>query len=658
MHSKFPNEAAEFVYTRTYSRWRDDLGRRETWFETVDRYIEFIRAERGDKIPQKVLDKAREYILKLDVLPSMRLLWSAGEAARVENTSLYNCAAQSIDSVEAFGECLYILCCGAGYGFSVEKKHIEKLPIVPKEIYPASETFVIDDSKKGWADSIKALMNSLYSGKNLDMDYTKIRPRGSRLKTMGGRASGSAPLMAAHNFIKDIFGGARERKLKPIECHDILNKIAEIVVSGGVRRSSELSLSDFDDEEMRNAKTGHYPMTRAMSNNSSVYYSKPPAIEFLKEWSNLAASGTGERGIFNLEGGRKRSPERRDASKISGTNACGEILLRGSGPDGETGGQFCNLSSVIVRPNDDLDSLLEKVECGVWLGIIQATFTHFPYLSKAWTKNCEEERLLGVSLSGQMDNPKILTPDALTALKSRAIKVAKKASHIMGINMPAAITCVKPEGNSSQVSDAASGIHPRYAPYYIRRYRISGADPLFRLLKDSNIHVSPENGQRKSDWKKADKGEKGVCIIYVPGEEWSEEKVRTWVVSFPAKSPKHAITRNELTAIDQLEQYRKVQTYWCEHSTSCTVYVRNEEWFQVGNWVYENWDLINGISFLPFSDHKYEQAPYEEISKEEYEKMVKAMPIIDYSKLHQYEADDNTEGAKTLACGGGSCEII
>lgn len=623
----FRNDAAEFVYIRTYSRWIEELKRRENWEETVDRYINFIKEERGDKIPPKVIRKIREKILNFEVMPSMRALWAAGKAAKADNTTMYNCSYISVNHPDVFAEALYILMCGTGLGFSVENKYIEQLPVITPISAEQKETFVISDDKVGWADSVKKLINSLYSGKDVELDYSLLRPKGSRLLTMGGRSSGPAPLISLHDFIREVFYKAQGRKLTSLECHDLMNQIAEIVVVGGVRRSSEISLSDLHDEQMRNAKNWPFPARRYMANNSAVYNTKPSAVEFLKEWSALAASGTGERGIFNLENAKENSPDRRNASLIQGTNPCGEILLRHK--------QFCNLSEVVIREDDDLDSLLEKVETATWLGAIQSTFTYFPYLSPEWEKNCKEERLLGVSLSGQLDNPKILSADALKALKSRALKIAKHAAQKLEINPSVAITCTKPSGTVSQLVDCASGIHPRYAQYYIRRYRIAAIDPLHKMLKAQGIKMIPENGQ----------------------EHLSDSEVSTWVLSFPIKAPDGCITRHEMNAIAQLEWYKKIQTNWCEHNASMTVYVKDEEWFEVGNWVYKNWDIINGVSFLPSDGGKYSNAPYEDITKEQYEKLIKNTPKIDYSQLSQYELEDNTQGNKSFACVGDRCEI-
>lgn len=665
----FLNAAAEFVYVRSYARWVEGEGRRENWPETVDRYISFLEKERGEQVPSKVFRKAREYMLDFSVMGSMRALWAAGPAAEADNTTMYNCSFQAITSIESFQECMYILMCGSGYGFSVESKYISQLPSVPKLTSEGAGTFVVEDSKRGWADSVGKLITVLYQGRDITMDYTKIRPCGAKLKTMGGRASGPAPLMILHNFIRSVFEKAQGRQLTSLEVHDIVNQIAEVVIVGGVRRSSQISLSDREDPEMREAKTWPFPLRRNNANNSAVYTEKPPAVEFLKEWSHLAASGTGERGIFNLEAVQNTAPRRRNTSLIAGTNPCCEITLRNA--------EFCNLSEVVIRENDDLDDLLDKIECATWLGAIQSTFTKFPYLNPKWRKNCEEERLLGVSLTGQMDNIGILSKDALKAMKARALKVAKKASKALGINVAAAITCVKPSGTVSQLVDSSSGLHPRYAPYYIRRYRISSTDPLFRLLRDQGAPLSPENGQRRKDWAKAKKmqedghpeyattggtgekreGYRDVCSIFDINSEWEESKVITWVVCFPIKSPKTAVFRSDLSALQQLEHYRLIQENWCEHNASCTVYVKDHEWFEVGNWVYQNWDIINGVAFFPYSGARYEQAPYEEITEEQYAKMSSNFPTLDYSSLSRYESEDQSLGNKELACVGDKCDI-
>ena len=515
--------------------------------------------------------------------------------------------------------------CGTGFGFSVEQEEVAKLPEVPEiKSGRALPKVTIKDSKAGWADSVKILMGSLYDGQNLYFDYSVIRPEGARLHTMGGRASGPNPLIKLHDFIRETMHNAQGRKLTPLEAHDICNQIAEIVVVGGVRRSSQISLSDLDDKNMRHAKDWPYPIKRAMANNSAIYKDKPSAAQFLKEWGSLALSGTGERGIFNLSAAQSKAPSRRYAPLIQGTNPCGEIMLRDM--------QFCNLSEVVVREDDDLDSLLDKVETAAWLGVIQSTFTNFPYLRKEWKKNCDVERLLGVSLTGQMDNPSIMNSEALKALKSRVLRISRKASKVLDVNVSTATTCVKPSGTVSQLVDSASGVHPRYSEYYIRRYRIAARDPLFALMKDSKIPHHPEVGQTKKD-------------------------ASTWVVEFPVKSPEGCITRKDVTALEQLRHYKNLQHNWCEHNASMTVYVRDDEWFEVGNWVYKNWDIINGVSFLPYDGGHYELAPYEEIDHRTYKRLIKGYPVINYSKLSDYELQDETGGSKEYACTGDKCDI-
>ena len=620
----FKNEVSEFIYKRTYSRWLEEEARREDWPETIERFIGFIISERPD-IPEKTINKIRKYMTEFTVMPSMRFLWAAGSAAKKDNTCIYNCSFAKINSVDAFAECLYILMCGTGFGFSVEQEEVSKLPAIPEiRSGQALGRVTIQDSKPGWADSVKTLMQSLYDGQNIYFDYSEIRPEGARLMTMGGRASGPQPLIKLHDFIRETMHNAQGRQLTSLECHDICNQIAEIVVVGGVRRSSQISLSDLHDKDMRHAKEWPYPIKRAMANNSAIYREKPSAAEFLKEWASLALSGTGERGIFNLEAAQNKAPPRRYAPLIQGTNPCGEIMLRDM--------QFCNLSEVVVRADDDLDTLLDKVETATWLGVIQSSFTHFPYLRKEWKKNCDVEALLGVSLTGQMDNPSVLSSDALSALKSRVLRISRKASSILGTKMPAATTCVKPSGTVSQLVDSASGVHPRYSQYYIRRYRISANDPLFTMMKEVGVPCNPENGQ-------------------------NEKNANTWVLEFPVKSPDGCITRKDVTALDQLKHYKNLQHNWCEHNASMTVYVRDDEWFEVGNWVYQNWEIINGVSFLPYDGGHYKLAPYEEIDVHSYERLIKDLPVIDYNKLSKYEFEDNTQGKQEIACSGDKCDI-
>ena len=620
----FKNEVSEFIYKRTYSRWLEEEGRREDWPETIERFLSFLISENSD-IPEKTVNKIRKYMLEFAVMPSMRFLWAAGPAAAFDNTCIYNCAFAKINTIRAFSECLYVLMCGTGFGFSVEKEEVNKLPEVPViKSGQGVETIPIYDSKAGWADSVKMLMENIYGGQNIYFDYSGIRPEGARLHTMGGRASGPAPLIKLHDFIRETMHNAQGRKLTTLEAHDICNQIAEIVVVGGVRRSSQISLSDLDDKDMRHAKEWPFPIKRAMANNSAIFREKPSAAQFLREWALLALSGTGERGIFNLDAAQKKAPSRRYAPLIQGTNPCGEIMLRDM--------EFCNLSEVVVRAEDDLDTLLDKVETATWLGVIQSTFTYFPYLRESWKKNCDVERLLGISLTGQMDNPSLMNSEALKALKSRVLRISRKASKLLGINVSVATTCVKPSGTVSQLVDSASGVHPRFSEYYIRRYRIASRDPLFRMLKDIGIPANPEVGQNKQD-------------------------ASTWVLDFPVKSPEGCITRKDLTALDQLKHYKNLQHNWCEHNASMTVYVRDEEWFEVGNWVYQNWDIINGVSFLPYDGGHYELAPYEEIDEHTYKRLKKKMPKINYDNLSKYEKEDHTQGKAEYACVGDKCEI-
>jgi ribonucleoside-diphosphate reductase alpha chain len=603
----------------------DEEGRREEWTETIERFISFLISKRGKEVPEKTVRKIRKYMTEFAVMPSMRFLWAAGPAAEKDNTVIYNCSFAKLNCVEAFAECLHILMCGTGFGFSVEAEEVEKLPAIP-EIKSGKDIarVVIEDSREGWADSVKILMDSLYEGQNLYFDYSELRPEGARLVTMGGRSSGPQPLIKLHDFLRETMHNAQGRKLSTLECHDIANQIAEIVVAGGVRRSSQISLSDLDDEEMRHAKDWPFPIRRAMANNSAIYRELPSAADFLVEWGVLAKSGSGERGIFNLKSAQNRAPSRRYAPLIQGTNPCGEIMLRDM--------EFCNLSEVVIREDDDLDTLLDKVETATWLGVLQSTFTDFPYLRKEWNKNCGVERLLGVSLTGQMDNPSLMNSEVLKALKSRVIRISRKASTLLGVNMPVATTCVKPSGTVSQLVDSGSGCHPRYSQYYIRRYRIAATDPLFRMLRDQGVPCNPENGQ-------------------------DANTATTWVFEFPVKSPEGCLTRKDITAMDQLKHYKNLQLNWCEHNASMTVYVKEDEWFEVGNWVYKHWDIINGVSFLPYDGGHYELAPYEEIDRYTYESLIKKFPDINYNKLSQYELEDTTQGAKEYACVGDKCDI-
>lgn len=656
----------EFVFYRTYSRWVDELGRRETWEEVVARYFDFFKAKMGDRVPKKVWSKVQESVLDMKVMPSMRAIWSAGPALDATNVAGYNCAFVAFSDLLAPSELFYVLMCGAGVGFSVEQQFISNTPVVARQTGAGAGVHVVKDSKEGWADSLKAGLQAWFTGVDVEFDFSHVRPRGARLKTMGGRASGPEPLKELLEFVRETVLAAQGRKLTSLEWLDIGNKIAESVVVGGVRRSSEISFSDLDDRLIRHAKDfslAPFPAHRFMSNNSAVYYGRPDMVTFMHEWAALAKSGSGERGIFNVETATLGAPRRKNV--LMRTNPCGEIHLRNR--------QFCNLSEVVVRKGDTFADLTEKVKSAVWLGAMQACLTDFPYLSHEWKDNCEEERLLGVSLTGQMDAPKLMTAERLADLKEIAIKEAAKACKALGINMAAAITTGKPSGTVSQLVDAASGAHPRFAKYYIRRVRISAQDPLCQMLRAQGVPMMPENGQSREEHEEARRQKVAVSTahrasiglppltkqeidIFFP--VWTEDSVTTWVVSFPEKAPEGAITKDEVTAIDQLEWYKKVRMNWCEHNQSITVYVRENEWLEVGDWVYKNFDIISGVSFLPFDGGSYKQAPYEEIDRAQYLEMKKNFPTIDYTKLSKFELDDHTTGAQSLACVGDKCEIV
>lgn len=627
MQIKYPSIASEFVALRSYCRWLPELSRRETWAEVVSRVMTFLKTEtrHADRIPNKVWTSIEEGIAAFNTMPSMRLVATAGAAAKKDNVCMYNCSYLPIDSTKSFSELLYILCCGTGAGFSIENHNIDKLPVVKHPTSQRRDDYVVEDSREGWAKAFQFGLDTWYAGEDVKFNYSKIRPYGSALVTMGGRASGPDPLKELMAFTKDTILEAKGRKLTSLECHDICCKIAEIVVVGGTRRSALISFSDLNDELMRHSKDFPFPAHRYMSNNSAVYTEKPDNILFLKEWSALAESGSGERGILNVSNleaickDRKFTPDMR-------TNPCGEIILRPY--------QMCNLSEAVVRADDDIGDLVEKVKTATWIGVIQATFTNFPFLRPEWKKNCEEERLLGVSLTGQLDNPEILTEQVLKQLKKVAIKTAKHASDILKIPCPKAYTCVKPSGTVSQVVDSASGCHPRYSKFYIRRYRISSSDPLFQLLRDQGVNYKPENGQ-------------------------TEDNATTFVLEFPIKAPDKAITTSNWSSTQQLDWYLKLQKNWSTHNVSNTCYVKRDEWLKIGSWVLDNFADVVGISFLPLEDHKYTLAPYEEIDEKTYEQLLKEFPRLDFSVLGEYEklAGDKTEAAKTLACTGNACEL-
>lgn len=627
----FRNDLAEFVYYRSYSKWIEKEGRRETWIETVDRYMDFMKKNLGDKLTKKDADLVRKYILNHWAMPSMRLMWSAGPAAAKTNVCAYNCSFIAPSKPQDFGEIMYISMCGTGVGFSVESDKVQRLPQIKKQTGEV-EKLVVKDSKEGWADAYVTAMKTWFDGKDVEVDYSQLRPEGARLMTMGGKSSGPAPLMNLMDFTRNLMLDRQGRRLSNIDVHDIVCKIGEIVVSGGVRRSALISLSDLDDEDMRDAKAGQFWNTapqRMMANNSAIYNEKPSNEDFLEEWLALVKSGSGERGIFNRAGLANQLPERRWKTfekhlDDCGTNPCGEIILRSK--------QFCNLSEVVARPDDTEKTLLEKMKVATIIGTYQSSLTKFGYLSKEWKKNCDEEALLGVSITGQWDSPAVHDEKLLRKMRDLSVKVNKEYAKKFGTNESTCITAVKPSGTVSQLVDASSGMHPRHAKYYIRRIRISATDSLFKMLKAQGVPYHPEVGQNK-------------------------DTANTFVLEFPVKAPQGSVFKDDQSALDQLEHWHKVKTNYTEHNPSVTVSVGHDEWIQVGNWVYEHWDQVGGLSFLPRTDHVYQLAPYEAIDKKKYDELKKAMPEIDFSQIVAFEGTDETEGAKELACVSGVCEI-
>ena len=632
-----PTTYQQFIHQSRYARWQEDKRRRETWPETVKRYFDFFEQHLGNKA-KKDRKELEEAVLNLKIMPSMRALMTAGEALHRDNVAGYNCAYLAVNEKKAFDECLFILMCGTGVGFSVERREVEKLPMVAEELFDTDTTIVVADSKIGWAKAYKELISMLYAGQIPKWDMSKIRKAGERLKTFGGRASGPVPLENLFRFTIETFKGAKGRKLSSIECHDLMCKIAEIVVVGGVRRSALISLSNLTDERMRKAKSGQWWLDnnqRALSNNSVVYTERPDVNIFLKEWMSLIESKSGERGIFNRVAAKKQVEklgDRRDNNYNFGTNPCSEIILRDA--------EFCNLTEVVIRPEDTPATLAEKVRLAAILGTWQATLTNFRYLSKTWQNNCEEEALLGVSLTGIMDNKytngtykdkDFTLASTLEYLKGIAVETNKTTAKYLGINPSAAITCVKPSGTVSQLVDAASGIHARHAPFYIRTVRGDKKDPLCQFMV-----------------------EKGI-----PHESDVTKPEHTWVFSFPIKTSRTAICRHDNTAIEQLEFWKLYQLHWCEHKPSVTITVKEEEWIEVGAWVYKNFDMISGISFLPHTDHSYQQAPYQDCTEAEYKEMLKKMPNgIDWNEMSKYEQEDHTRGSQEYACTGDKCEIV
>ena len=624
-----PTDYQTFIATSRYARWLETIGRRETWGETVDRYLENIVQPWLKPVD---LDEMRAAILSLEVMPSMRSLMTAGKSSKRDNTCMYNCSYLPVDDPKAFDEAMFILLCGTGVGFSVERQFISKLPEIPN-LYESETTIVIKDSKEGWAKGLRQVLALLWAGEVPKWDVSLVRPAGARLKTFGGRASGPAPLVDLFNFSVATFKAAQGRKLSSIECHDLMCKIGEVVVVGGVRRSAMISLSNLSDDRMRHAKSGNWwelNGQRALANNSVSYTEKPDSMSFMREWVSLMESGSGERGIFNREASKKQAAKngRRNAEYEFGTNPCSEIILRPN--------QFCNLTEVVIRANDSLQDLARKVRLATVLGTIQSTYTHFPYLRKMWTDNTSEERLLGVSLTGIMDNPLMTLKNAgldktLQHLKEVAVETNKEWAEKLGIPVSTAITCVKPSGTVSQVVDSASGIHARHSPYYIRTVRGDNKDPLTQFMISQGIPNEP-------DVMKPD---------------------ATTVFSFPMQSPLGAVHTADTTALEQLEMWLMYQRHWCEHKPSVTINVKADEWLAVGAFVYEHFDEMSGVSFLPFNEHTYQQAPYQECNKEENYKMLDASPRnIEWEKLADFEQEDNTSGMQTMACTGDVCEMV
>lgn len=626
-----------FIHISRYARWIEEKNRRETWVETVDRYVNFMKdhlvLNYGYSPNAKIFDEVKDAILNHRIMPSMRALMSAGPALERDHIAAYNCSFIAVDSLRAFDEAMYILMNGTGVGFSVESKYVDLLPVMSESFNQTATTIIVEDSKLGWAKALKELIALLSQGQIPQWDMSKVRPAGARLKTFGGRASGPGPLSALFTFTVDTFTNAAGRKLKPIEAHDLMCKVGEVVVVGGVRRSALISLSNLDDFEMAKAKSGSWwekQSQRSLANNSAVYNTKPNTAQFLREWRNLYESKSGERGIYNIDSVRKHveSFGRRDASLISGTNPCGEIILRSN--------EFCNLTEVIISAEDTREDLMEKVRLATVLGTWQSTLTNFKYIRKIWKDNCEEERLLGVSLTGIYGNKITSTAgkaleQLLTDMRVESVRINDNEAKKLNINPSVSITCVKPSGTVSQLVGVSSGIHPWYSEYYIRSVRGSNNDPLTQFLKDSGIPSEPD--------------------VMKPEE--------TTVFYFPQKAPKNAILTKDLTAINHLEMWKTYRTYWTEHNPSVTINVHEDEWLRVGAWVFDNFDSIGGISFLPASEHTYKQAPYQEISKNEYEEWVKKSPSnIQWEMLSLYEKEDGTTGTQELSCVAGECEIV
>lgn len=639
----FRNSLGEFVYYRSYSRWIAEEGRRETWIETVDRYMDFMKENLGDKLSGDEYNELREGILNHEAMPSMRLLQFAGTAARKTSVCAYNCSYIAPQNFQDLAEIMYASMCGTGVGWSAESQNVQKFPQIEHQTGKVLPTHVVPDSKEGWADALALGMKTWAEGSDIAFDFSQLRPEGSRLKTMGGKSSGPDPLRRLLTFTREKMLARQGRRLRNIDIHDIICMIGDCVVSGGVRRSAMISLSDLDDRDIRDAKKGAFYMNepqRMLANNSAVYTQKPTNQEFIEEWTALMKSGSGERGIFNRGSLAQTLPARRlkvlkeykgyfDPTGQHlvgpiGTNPCGEIILQSK--------QFCNLSEAVARAEDDEASLKRKIRLATILGTYQASLTNFPYLSPEWKENCEKERLLGVSVTGQWDSPAARDPEILKRLKEEVNRVNEEYAKRFGIAPSTCTTAVKPSGTLSQTVDCSSGMHPRHAPFYIRRIRIAATDALFKMLKDQGVPYHPEVGQ-------------------------SAGTATTYVLEFPVKAPQGSIYKNDISAIDQLEHWKIVKLNYTEHNPSVTVSVGEGEWIEVANWVYKNWDIVGGLSFLPRDQHVYQLAPYEEIDEKRYEELAARLAHIDYSKIITYEKTDELDVKKELACAGGACEV-
>lgn len=613
------DQLGQFVHLRNYSRFLWDEGRREMeWSETGERSMDFLF--RNPLIPEKVKTKTSQHILALDVFPSMRLIWTAGEAAEKQNACLYNCSYMPVDCIDAFLETLYLLMCGCGVGFSIEGHYVQELPIIKAQKNLPPYQYCVEDSREGWKDALQFGFDAWYSGRDAYFDISKVRPMGVPLRTMGGRSSGGEVLLQLLSYARTKISRAAGRRLTPIECHDILCEIASVVVVGGVRRSALISLSDLFDEDLRYAKKPGFHPRRGYANNSAVYYERPNQIEFMREWYQLANSQTGERGIANIYAMRRHAPHRRKSKEIMGTNPCGEM---GSRPL-----EFCNCSTVVIRAGDDFESIQDKIRTATWLGVIQSTYLHFPHLRSGWARNGEEERLLGVSLTGLMDHPGILTGESLRLLKQTALSTMRKACKTLGISESKAVTFLKPSGTSSELAGCSSGLHTRHSKFYRRNIQIEKTDPLYQCIADQ--------GMPRRD---------------LPGLEGTHA-----IISFPVKAPDGCLTRHDLSAIDQLEWYRTVSENWCEQNASCTITVAQDEWLKVADWVWDNFDLVKGLSFYPKDGSAYSWQPYEELTEREFMELEKATPKLDFDRLVEYETTDLTAGSREYACIGGGCD--